>query len=302
MAQSRPEQESEETWTVGRLLTWTKQHFQSRQVDEPLLSAELLLAKVLGCRRIDLYARYAEEPTPDQRTAFRDLLRAAAEHQPIAYLIGEREFYSLAFEVTPEVMIPRPETELLVERALAWCAEHQAERYDLLDLGTGSGCVAVTIAKREPAARVIASDISQAALGIAARNVTRHGVADRVQCVLADTLSLPAEVVPDGGFDVIVSNPPYIGEHERDSLPENVRRYEPHQALFGGGDGLEAFRRMAGQVGDYLRPRGTLILEVGCAQADAVEEILTAGGQLRAAGRFKDLRGIERALEFTLPA
>jgi release factor glutamine methyltransferase len=302
MAQSRPEQESEETWTVGRLLAWTKQHLQDRQVDEPLLSAELLLAKAMGCRRIDLYARYTEEPTPNELAAFRNMVRGAAEHQPIAYLIGQKEFYSLAFKVTPEVMIPRPETELLVERALARCAECQRERYDLLDIGTGSGCIAVTIAKRQPAAHAIATDISQAALDVAAQNAARHGVADRVQCVLADTLGLPAEVVPDGGFDVIVSNPPYIGEHQRGTLPENVRRYEPHQALFGGGDGLEAFRRMAGQVRDFLRPRGALILEVGFAQADAVEEIMTAGAQLRAAGRFKDLQGIERALEFILPA
>ena len=183
------------TWTIGRLLTWTKEHFEACGVGEPRLSAEILLAEAIGCRRIDLYARFDQEPTADQRAAFRGAVQAAAEHQPIAYLVGHKEFYSLDFKVTPDVLIPRPETELAVERALAWCGDDQRERYEVLDIGTGSGCIAITIAKRQPAAHVLAVDISEPALAVARENAARHGVAERVRCVRADMLDLPADAV-----------------------------------------------------------------------------------------------------------
>ncbi len=128
-------------WTIGRLLEWTRRHLDSAGVEEPRLATELLLAKAVGCTRIQLYARFDATPTDDQRAAFRELVRAAAQHQPIAYLVGKKEFYSLDFLVTPDVLIPRPETELLVEQALVWCREHQQDRYEILDLGTGSGCL-----------------------------------------------------------------------------------------------------------------------------------------------------------------
>lgn len=282
------------------MLAWTRDHFESHQVDEPRLAAELLLAEALGCRRIELYARIDREPTPEQRLAFRESVRAAAEHYPIAYLIGHKEFYSLDFKVTPDVLIPRPETELLVERALTWCRENPRERFDILDVGTGTGCIAVTVAKREKAAHVIATDLSEPALAVARENVARHGVADRVQCVAADLLDLPPERVPVGGFDVIISNPPYIGECERATLPRNVVEYEPASALFSGEDGLEALRGLAAGVRGKLRAGGLVLVEVGHMQAAAVTEFFAAAG-LEAAGRFKDLQGIDRALGFRLP-
>jgi len=319
--------ESGAAWTIGRLLDWTRDHFQARHVDGPRLSAELLLANVLGCRRIDLYARYTDEPTPDQRASFREMVQAAAEHKPIAYLIGVKEFYSLNFRVTSDVLIPRPETELLVERALAWCEERLRiadcglridtrvsaspipnpqsailNRIELLDIGTGSGCIAVTLAKRQPAVHAVATDVSESALTVARENAGRHGVADRVRCVQADMLDLPSEVVPDGGFDIIVSNPPYVAENEYDSLPKNVRDYEPAAAILSGGDGLEAIRRIAEGIRRMMRPGGTLIIEVGHTQADAVEDIFTKTAQMKLHGRYKDLNGIDRAIQFTLPA
>jgi release factor glutamine methyltransferase len=286
-------------WTIGKLLAWTKSHFESRGVDEPRLSAEILLAHVLTCRRIELYARFEQAPTDSQRATFRELVRKAAEHQPIAYLVGHKEFYSLDFVVTPDVLIPRPETELLVEQTLAWCRANPRDCYDLLDVGTGSGCVAIAICKRNPAIHAIASDFSKAALKVAAENICRHELADRVRTVEADFLNLPKDAVPSGGFDLIVSNPPYVAETDRDQLPDNVRNFEPAVALFAGGDGLDAFRRVASDASRYLKPGGLLLVEVGMGQADAVDAIFTAAS-LKPRGRYQDGQGIERALAFTL--
>jgi release factor glutamine methyltransferase len=296
-----PASESGNEWTIGKLLSWTRGHFESKGVDEPRLSAELLLAKAMGLKRIDLYARFEQRPTNDQRAQFREMVIAAAAHQPIAYLIGTKEFYSLDFIVTPDVLIPRPETELLVERVLAWCKEHSQPRYDLLDIGTGSGCIAVTLAKKQPAIHAVATDISEPALEIARENARRHGV-ERVRFVQADLLELPEDAVPQGGFDIIDSNTPYVSETETPTLPENVRKYEPSVALFAGQDGLEVFRLLARDVKRFLKPGGLLAVEVGMGQADAVIALFVSEGGLRPLGRFKDGGGIERTLEFTLPA
>jgi len=284
-------------WTIGRLLAWTRSHLESRAVEDARLAAELLLACALGCRRIDLYARFEEAPSEESRAKFREMVAAAADHCPIAYITGRKEFYSLDFVVTPDVLIPRPETELLVERALAWLAEHPAERHDVLDLCTGSGCVAIALCKRNAAIRVVATDICEKALVVAAENAKRLNVADRIGFSSADFLELPPKIVPLGGFDLVTANPPYIGEDQRDTLPENVRRHEPRGALFAGRDGLDPYRRVARDILRYLRPTGILILEIGRGQGAMVREILGAAGLEWVAG-FKDLRGIERALEF----
>lgn len=293
-----------ESWTIGRLLQWTQSHFEKAGLDAPRLSAELLLAHAMDCRRIDLYARFEQEPSDSQRAAFRALVRRAAEHQPIAYLTGSKEFYSLDFFVTPDVLIPRPETELLVERTIDYCRDHPADRHDVLDVGTGSGCIAIAISKRVATVRAVATDVSEAALAVARRNVERHGLTDRVRLVQADLLELPNDALPpaDGthvpGFDVIVSNPPYIGHGERDALPKNVRDYEPAVALFAGPDALAVYRRIAADAERHLKPAGTLLLEVGMGHAAAVEEIFEGATSLNRMGRFKDLAGIERVVQF----
>lgn len=288
-------------WTINKLLTWTRSHLESRGVDEPRLSAEILLAHALGCRRIDLYASFEQAPTEPQRAVFRELVRKAAEHQPIAYLVGHKEFYSLDFVVTPDVLIPRPETELLVEQALAWCAAHPQDRYDLLDVGSGSGCIAIAICKRQPSVHALATDISEAALAVAAENARRHELAERIRTVRGDLFDLPQDAVPSGKFDLIVSNPPYVSETDRESLPENVREYEPAAALFAGTDGLDVFRRIASDVTRYMRPGGLLLVEVGMGQAEEVDAIFIAA-KLKPVGRYKDGQGIERALAFTRSA
>jgi len=289
---------STNTWTLRRLLAWTRNYFQSNGLDEPRLTAELLLAHALGCRKIELYTRFDQIPSDDQRAVFRELVRTAVKGQPVAYLIGRKEFYSLNFHVTPAVLIPRPETELLVERVLVWCEENPRDRFDILDVGTGSGCIAVVIATRQPAAHVLASDCSSEALEVAEQNVRQHKVDDRVRLVRADMLDLADGAVPAGGFDIVVANPPYVAKNDPDALAENVRAFEPPTALYGGEDGLDAFRRIAGGIRSVLRPGGTLILEIGDGQADAVETILADAQGLATLERHRDLAGVERVVQF----
>ncbi|MFQ5423716.1 MAG: peptide chain release factor N(5)-glutamine methyltransferase [Phycisphaerae bacterium] len=289
---------STDTWTLRRLLTWTRSYFQSNGLDEPRLTAELLLAHALGCRKIELYTRFDQTPSDDQLAAFRELVRTAVKGQPVAYLISRKEFYTLDFHVTPDVLIPRPETELIVERVLVWCDENPRERFDILDVGTGSGCIAVVIAARQPAAHVVATDCSIEALKVADQNSRQHEVGDRVRFVRADMLDLPDDAVPAGGFDIVVANPPYVAKNDPDALADNVRAFEPSTALFGGEDGLDAFRRIAGGIGRVLRSGGTLILEIGDGQADAVETILVGAQGLEPLERHRDLAGVERVVQF----
>lgn len=286
-----------ETWTIGRLLTWTREHFRSRGLEEPRLAAELLLASALGCEKIELYTRYDAVPSDQERSGFRALVQAAAVGRPIAHLVGRKEFYSLEFEVTTDVLIPRPETELLVERALSECDTWAFERFDILDVGTGSGCIAISVAARQQAARVVGTDCSAAALAVAERNARRHGVSDRVRFVRADMLDLPADSIPQGGFDLILSNPPYISENDPSGLAEDVKNFEPLVALYGGPDGLNAFRRMAGGAGRILKPTGFLFVEIGRGQAAAVESTFSGHGMVLNR-RYADLTGTTRVLQF----
>lgn len=293
---------SQEVWTVGRLLTWTTQFFQQRQVEGGRLAAELLLARAMNCRKIELYTRYETEPTAEQRAVFRELTRRAAEHTPIAYLLGEREFFSLAFEVTPAVLVPRPETETLVQRMIALCREAPDRMWNILDVGTGSGCIAVAVARYAANARLTGGDISAEALAVARRNVERHGLADRVRLVEADCVDLPADELPAGGFDAILSNPPYVSDADWPGLPPNVRDHEPRLALTGaGGDGLAMYRRLAAEGPEVLRPQGRLLVEIGRGQGDPVVDIFTSGARWLHVGTHRDRTDPhDRVLEFEL--
>ncbi len=298
MTQTRPTDTTD--WTIGKLLDWTRAHFELRGVEEPRLCAEILLARALACRRIDLYAQYERRPDESQRAAFREMVKAAAEHRPIAYIVGKREFYSLEFDVTPDVLIPRPETEIIVEKSLAHAATCPGERVTVRDVGTGSGCIAVTIAKREPRAQVIATDISEPALAVARGNAAKHGVTDRVTFAAAGLMER-TDGEPGEAYDIIAANLPYVATADAQALPKMVRDYEPATALFAGVDGLDLFRRMAPQVPSRLRPGGLLLLEIGQGQAEAVTTLFVDAG-LELTGAFADLRGIVRTLGFTLPA
>ena len=228
-------------WTVGRLLQWTADYLKSHGSESSRLDAEVLLAKSLGCRRIELYTAFDNEPNEEVRAAFRELVRRRAEGAPVAYLVGHREFYSLDFRVTPDVLIPRPETELLVI-ALLDLAKTQAtvggtglasgtHAMAIADVGTGSGIIAVCVAKHLPGCRVTAIDTSPAALEVAKSNAQKHGVAERIEFIKSD---LFADIPPDKNFDFILSNPPYVAASELNALAPDVKIFEPHSSLVAG--------------------------------------------------------------------
>jgi release factor glutamine methyltransferase len=286
---------TQEPWTVGRLLTWTTDYLKRSGAESPRLDAEVLLAHARGCERIALYTAYSEEVADDVRAAFRELVKRRAEGMPVAYLVGRREFFSLMFEVTPEVLVPRPETEFVVTAVLDALKERgSAARPPVIaDVGTGSGAIAVTVAKHAPACRVVAVDVSAPALAVARRNAEQHGVAGQIEFVEGDLLTRAAG---DGKFDVVAANLPYIGEDEKGTLEEGVRRFEPRSALWGGPIGDEIIARLVPQAADRLVQGGWLILEASPLIADRV------AGHVRADGRFeepaidKDLAGLARVI------
>jgi len=185
-------------WTIGRLLSWTTDYLRKNGIDEPRLATEVLLAHAAGCRRIELYTRFEGRLTDEQTSRFREWVRRAAAQEPIAYLVGQREFFSLPFTVTPDVLIPRPETESLVERAVDHCTQAGLQAPKILDVGTGSGCIVVSLLTQMRQAVAVGSQVSEAALAVARTNAARHGVADRVTFVQADRLAIPAECIPGG--------------------------------------------------------------------------------------------------------
>jgi release factor glutamine methyltransferase len=270
-----PYQESSQRWTVLELLRWTEGFFVERGLESARLDAEVLLAHALGSTRLELYTDYAKLVEPDERAAFRELVKRRARREPVAYLTGTREFYSLAFEVTLDVLIPRPETEHLVEAVLTQLTEAEKPTR-VLDLGTGSGNIAVALASNAPHARVDAVDICPAALAVAARNAKRHGVEERVTFLEGDLFDA---LQGDARYDSVVSNPPYISSAEYEGLMADVRLFEPKGALLDSrerGDGFGFYRALAAKGEHYLEAGGFLAVEVGYRQAAAVRELFSA--------------------------
>ena len=279
-----------EEWTVGRLLEWTAGWLRGREADSPRLDAEVLLASVLGCQRIELYTRFDEVVADEPKAAFRELVKRRGHGEPVAYLTGTKEFFSLSFRVTRDVLVPRPETESLVVRSLDLCRGLAGAR--IVDVGTGSGAIAVVLARHLPNASITAIDISPQAVAIARENVVAHGVADRVRVLEGDLLSgLPEEET----FDLIVSNPPYIREDEFAGLPRDVRDFEPRGALVAGPRGVEPLERLAGMAADRLVTGGWLLVEIGPQRAS--EEVLAAAPHLQAASTLPDDAGIPRIVQ-----
>ncbi len=241
-----------EPWTVGRLLAWTVDYLEQHGGESPRLDAEVLLAEARGCDRIDLYTAFNETTDDRTRTAFRELVRRRADGAPVAYLVGRREFYSLSFRVTPDVLIPRPETELVVVALLDLVkASGSSAAVSIADVGTGSGAIAVAVAKHCQACQITAIDVSQRALDLATRNVADHGVADRVELALGNLL---ADLPADRRFDYIVSNPPYVTTAEWETLAREVKDHEPHTALVAGPRGTEVIEPLVAQSAERLRP------------------------------------------------
>lgn len=265
---------AEQAWTLGGLLDWTAKHLAQKGSESPRLDAEVLLAHVVGCKRIDLYGlRHGEEASADVRTRYKDLIKKRVEGCPVAYLVGRKEFYGMAFAVTSDVLIPRPDTEHLVAEALAEAKKLTAPR--IVDIGAGSGAVAVTLAKLLPVADVTAIDISPAALAVAKTNAASFAEG-RVRFLEGDLLT----PVSNEEFDLVVSNPPYIATDDLPKLPVGVRDYEPKVALDGGPGGYAVIQRLAAQAHPRLKPGGFLIVEIGSPQEANVRRILSESYQV----------------------
>lgn len=263
---------TEPVWTLGALLDWTAKHLAAKEIDTARLDAEVLLAHAVGCKRIDLYGlRYAETASPDVRQKYKDLIRRRLEGCPVAYLVGRKEFYGLELNVSPAVLIPRPDSEHVVIECLSLAKMMLNPR--ILDIGTGSGNLAIAIAKHHPTAQVTAIDLSADALQIAQENAAKHGVAERIRFLQGD---LFAPLAADEMFHCIVSNPPYIADEDMAKLPAGVRKYEPHQALRGGPGGFAVFDRIIDAAPARLLPGGHLILEIGSPQEKPARERLSA--------------------------
>lgn len=275
-------------WTVRDVLDWAAEDFARRGIDSPRLDAELLVADALGIERIGLYLDLNRPLLEEERSAIRPLVARRREREPVAYILGRRDFHGRSFEVTPDVLIPRPDTETLVDAALEVIPRQSACR--VLDVGTGSGAIAVTLASERPEAIVTATDVSETALEVARRNARALGVADRIVFELRDLLDANA------CYDVVVSNPPYVASSDLDELQEEVRDYEPRRALEAGADGLAVIRRLLVAAGETTAQGSRLLVEVGAGQARKVVDLARQGGIWELVQLGLDLGRIERVV------
>ncbi len=281
-----------QTWTIKRLLEWTTDHFKQKGSESSRLDAEVLLAEALGCQRIELYTRFDQVPDEGALKVYRDWVKRHARGEPVAYLVGYKEFYSLRFNVNPSVLIPRPETEHLILRCLEILNLHN-DRVGVIDVGTGSGCIAVTLAKQLENIQITATDISSEALSVACENAKLHNVQDRIEFLHGDLLgAVPA----DRQADLIVSNPPYIGRSEQGTVDVSVSEYEPELALFAGDTGTEVIRRLVDQSAERLSAGGFLVFETSPIVFDQCLEIVSAAHVFSDIQSIKDYSGHRRII------
>ena len=283
-------------WTVRRVLDWTIGYLKEQGSESPRLEAEVLLAHSCGWPRIQLYTHFEDVLSPDVRARMRELVKRRGAREPVAYLVGYREFFSLRFEVGPGVFIPRPETETLVIESLEILKSATAPPR-VLDLCCGSGAIGVSIAVNSPKARVTSIDQNDAPIEFTKKNADRHGVSDRVTVLQGDLFSpLPA----DTRFDVIACNPPYVTTAEIERLDADVKSYEPHAALDGGPDGLDILRRIATEAPRRLNAGGWILFELSPEQGDTAQQILRDAG-LESVAAVKDLAGALRVVKGRAP-
>ncbi|HCK53356.1 MAG TPA: peptide chain release factor N(5)-glutamine methyltransferase [Planctomycetaceae bacterium] len=279
-------------WTVQAVLDWTTRHLAEHGSQSPRLDAEILLAQSRGCQRIELYTQYDQELTTEQRAVMRDLVKRRANQEPVAYLVGHREFFGIDFAVDPHTLVPRPDTETLIVELLDLARELPTPP-TILDVGTGSGCIAITLATQLPNALLTAVDISPAALAVAKANAATHDVASRMT-FLAGDLFAPLE--PTTRFHFIASNPPYVTSEELSQLPHDIRDHEPHTALDGGADGLDIIRRLLITAPDHLVPGGSLLCEISPEQSTRVIELLAEQPAFEPGRIVEDLAGNARVV------
>lgn len=287
-------QSPDERWTVIRLLTWTTDYLRKKGSESPRLDAEVLLAHVLKCERVQLYIRFEKEVSDDERASFRELVKKRSEGMPVAYLVGKKEFYSLSFQVSPSVLIPRGDSEFVVVEFLGLFKGVEAPR--AVDVGTGSGCLAITCAHQHKTARFVAIDASPEAIEVATRNAGALGVADRLEFRHGFGLD---PVASEGPFDAILSNPPYIPTGVIPTLDADVRDHEPHLALDGGEDGLRVVAPLIQAAVGLLKPGGHLVLEIGSDQEAQVRGLIEAETGLALAPTIRDHANHPRVIRAT---
>ena len=280
-------------WNIKRLLEWTTDYFVKNEVESARLCAEILLADALGCQRIELYTRFDQCPPEDVLAKFRSTVKRGGNHEPIAYLVGYKEFFSLRFIVDEGVLIPRPETELLVSNAIDFLtAQTSRPTLQCLDLCCGSGCIGITIASNVVETEVTISDISDEALAIAEKNIEKHELSERVKLCKSDLFE-----DLDGGYDLIISNPPYISDIEFAKVAKNVADFEPHLALKAADDGLEFYKKILEKADNYLADDGAIMVEIGYEQGQTVSELFQNCGYLTDIKVVKDLQGHDRVVK-----
>jgi release factor glutamine methyltransferase len=290
-----PNTEAEPKWTIIKLLRWAAPYLERRDIDSPRATGEILLAHALQCERIDLYLKYDQPLNGEELQVFKSLIQRRVRREPVAYILGKKEFWSLDFEVTRDVLIPRPETECLMESALEILpgpASSQARR--ILDLGTGSGAIVIALASQRPLHRYFASDRSIQALRVAQRNARRHALDKKIQFFAADWMT--ALKPKASAFDMIVSNPPYIPSSVIKGLQPEIHDFEPLEALDGDDDGLGCYSKIIGFAHRFLKPGGVLLLEIGHDQQDAVHRIAVDCGHYDHFGSSKDYAGYDRVV------
>ena len=282
-----------ELWTIQKLLNWITGYFIKNEIDQPRLSAEMILSYALNLKRIELYMHFNQPVEKQVLENLHKLVKRAGDHEPIAYIVGRKEFYSMEIKVNANCLIPRPETELLVERAIEFLRKRGAPRY-ACDLCTGSGCIAAAVAKGVEDIKIIATDICEDALSVAAENIKNHELTEQVQLLCGDLFEPVVEELDQAKFDLIISNPPYISTAEMEELDKNVKDYEPHKALHAGEEGLDAYEKIAAQANEHLKDDGAIMLEIGYRQAAKVTELLENTNAFKKVSVEKDPHGNDR--------
>ena len=286
-------QDEKEIWDVRRLMNWTVDYFQRKNLDSPRLCAEMILAHSLSCDRIGLYTKFAYIPVKEELDRYRSDVRRVGDGFPAAYVVGKKEFYSLSFTVTPDVLIPRPETELLVDAAVDYIRARSTPVL-AMDAFTGSGCVAAAIAANDPSVVMLATDLSPAAVKVASGNMVSLGLDDRVTVLPSSLLEIPAAWNGGKRFDLLTANPPYVGDD--DNVGSGVE-FEPPEALFAGPDGLNIIRQVIAAAADILNSGALFCMEFGMSQADSVRDLIMATGHFEEADIRIDHQGLERLVQ-----
>lgn len=282
-----------EIWTIQKVLNWTIKHFREKNVPEARLSAEILLSHALGFKRLDLYLKFDQVLNKNELATFRGYLKRRVKREPVQYITGEQEFMGITFKVSPEVLIPRPETEILVENVIADLKTPQEGQKKILDVGTGSGAIAISIAHFVPETQVLGIDKSPGAINIARENAKNLAV-ENCRFLLVDAKEINSQSL--GKMDVIVTNPPYIGENDRETLPREVIDFEPHSALFAGAEGMDFFKLFLPIAAELLNRGGSLYAEIGYNHKQQIFKLLKDSG-FRNISFFKDYQKIERVVK-----